>query len=133
MPNPFSKAKDTYDMVKKARALQKELKETEILASSSDETITVVFNGEQRIVDITIDEWPFLEPFVEIEGNSEKAVKEVFEKLGFNYTDALFCTVGKLYEMKYHISPDAINTLEKLVFEMENPFQFLIDLDTGMC
>jgi DNA-binding YbaB/EbfC family protein len=53
--NPFSKAKDTYDMVKKARAIQKELKETEIEASSADGTLTVVFNGEQRMVSIDID------------------------------------------------------------------------------
>ena len=56
MANPFSKAKDTYDLVKKARAIQKELKETEIEASNADDTITVVFNGEQHMVDITIDE-----------------------------------------------------------------------------
>lgn len=59
--NAFSRAKDTYDMVKKARALQKELKETEIEASSADGTITVVFNGEQRMTEITIDE-SWLEP-----------------------------------------------------------------------
>jgi len=56
MANPFSKAKDTYELVKKAKAIQKELKETEIEASSQDGTITVVFNGEQRMVDITIDD-----------------------------------------------------------------------------
>jgi DNA-binding YbaB/EbfC family protein len=56
MANPFSKAKDTYELVKKAKAIQKELKETEIEASSSDGTITVVFNGEQRMVDISIDD-----------------------------------------------------------------------------
>jgi len=54
--NPFSKAKDTYELVKKARAIQKELKETEIEAASSDGSITVVFNGEQRMTDIKIDE-----------------------------------------------------------------------------
>ena len=54
--NPFSKAKDTYELVKKARAIQKELKETEIEASSADGSITVVFNGEQHIVDIKIAE-----------------------------------------------------------------------------
>jgi len=42
-------------------------------------------------LEITIDEWPFLEPFVEIEGDSEESVKNVAEKLGFNYKDALFC------------------------------------------
>ena len=73
-------------------------------------------------VDITIDEWPFLEPFIEVEGHSEEAVKKVSEKIGFNYTDALFCAVGKHYQMKYQISPDEINRLEKLVFDMENPF-----------
>ncbi len=73
-------------------------------------------------VEITIDEWPFLEPFVEVEGHSEEEVKRVSEKIGFNYKDALFCAVGKLYKMKYGIHPDKINTIEKLVFDMENPF-----------
>lgn len=56
MANPFSRAKDTYELVKKAKAIQKELKETEIEATSSDGTLSVVFNGEQRMVDISIDE-----------------------------------------------------------------------------
>lgn len=73
-------------------------------------------------VEITIDEWPFLEPFVEVEGDSEQAVKAVSEKLGFNYTNALFCAVGTLYQMKYGVYPNKLDRLEKLVFEMENPF-----------
>ena len=72
--------------------------------------------------DITIDEWPFLEPFVEIESSSEEVVKDVSKKLNFNYDDSLFCAVGKLYQMKYGIHPDAINGLEKLVFDRDNPF-----------
>jgi len=56
MSNPFSNAKNTYELVKKAKAIQKELKETEIEASSSDGLITVVFNGEQRMIDISIDD-----------------------------------------------------------------------------
>ena len=73
-------------------------------------------------VEITIDEWPFLEPFVEIEGHSEEEVKRVSEKIGFNYSESLFCAVGKLYKMKYGIYPDEINTIEKIVFDMKNPF-----------
>ncbi|MBI4120510.1 MAG: CYTH domain-containing protein [Parcubacteria group bacterium] len=73
-------------------------------------------------VEITIDEWPFLEPFVEVEGKSEKEVKNVSEKIGFDYGRALFCAVGRLYQMKYGTHPDHINTIEKLVFGMENPF-----------
>ncbi len=73
-------------------------------------------------VDITIDEWPFLEPFVEVEGKSEQSVKHVSQQIGFEYSTALFCAVGKLYQMKYGIHPDEINTASKIVFNMENPF-----------
>jgi hypothetical protein len=31
-----------------------------------------------------IDEWPFLEPFIEVEGGSELGVRQVSEKLGFD-------------------------------------------------
>ncbi|MCC2631791.1 MAG: hypothetical protein K0S20_490 [Patescibacteria group bacterium] len=74
MANPFSKGKETYDLIKKARAIQKELKETEIEASSSDGTITVVFNGEQRMIDIQIDE-SWLEP--DKKRDLEKAILNV--------------------------------------------------------
>jgi DNA-binding YbaB/EbfC family protein len=72
--NPFSKAKDTYDLVKKAKALQKELKETEIEASSADGRITVTFNGEQRMTAISIDD-SWLDP--EMKHDLEKAILNV--------------------------------------------------------
>ncbi|HRN69771.1 MAG TPA: CYTH domain-containing protein [Candidatus Woesebacteria bacterium] len=75
-------------------------------------------NGE-----VMIDEWPFLEPFVEIEGASEESVKQISEKLGFKYEDALFCSVAELYEMKYGVSQDIINNQTPLiVFGSQNPF-----------
>ena len=73
-------------------------------------------------VEITIDEWPFLEPFVEIEGNSESAVKKTAEKLGFNYKEALFCATDLLYNKKYGIPFAAINKISKLTFDGPNPF-----------
>lgn len=72
--------------------------------------------------EVTIDEWPFLEPFIEIESSSEDSVKKVAEKLGFNYADGIFGGVGKLYKMKYGIHPDEVNNLPKIVFDMGNPF-----------
>lgn len=51
----------------------------------------------------------FLEPFVEIEGKSEKAVKDVSEKLGFNWHDARFCAIDALYADKYGVSENVIN------------------------
>jgi len=74
-------------------------------------------------IEVTIDEWPFLEPFVEIEGDSEESVKNVAEKLGFDYKNALFCSIDTLYSKKYNLSEDVINNqTPKIVFDMKNPF-----------
>jgi len=52
----FSKARDLYNLQKQARAIQKELKNTEIEAKSNDGWVTVVMNGEQHLTDIQIAE-----------------------------------------------------------------------------
>ncbi|PWB38358.1 MAG: hypothetical protein C3F02_04260 [Parcubacteria group bacterium] len=74
-------------------------------------------------VEITIDEWPFLEPFVEIEGRSEKAIRNVARKLGFDYRQAMFGSVDYQYAAKYKIPLKKINRQTPLiVFKMKNPF-----------
>ena len=74
-------------------------------------------------VEVTIDNWPFLEPFVEIEGVSEAVVQSVAEKLGFDWSQAKFCAVDTLYSEKYGISTDQINNhTPEITFGMENPF-----------
>lgn len=56
MANPFSQARDMIALAKKAKQIQKELKEIEIEAKNSDGTIVVVFNGEQHLKSIKLDE-----------------------------------------------------------------------------
>ena len=74
-------------------------------------------------VEITIDFWPFIEPLIEIEADSEEKVKDTAEKLGMDYSKAIFGPVGKVYEMKYDIHPNFLDGKDaKLVFEGENPF-----------
>ncbi|MDD3777830.1 MAG: CYTH domain-containing protein [Patescibacteria group bacterium] len=74
-------------------------------------------------VEITIDEWPFLEPFVEIEGKSEEEVKAISGKLGFDYSKALFCAVDTLYNRKYGTDIEKINhDMPLITFKMKNPF-----------
>lgn len=51
----FSKAKDLYRLQKQAREIQKELKDTEIEAKSNDGWVTVVFNGEQHLTEVSLD------------------------------------------------------------------------------
>lgn len=74
-------------------------------------------------VDVTIDEWPFLEPFVEVEGKDEAEVRSASEKIGFDYAAALFCSVDTLYARKYGFAEDVFNNHSSLVvFDMDNPF-----------
>lgn len=73
-------------------------------------------------VEITIDEWPFLDLFVEIEGKSEEEVKLVAEKLGFDYSKAIFGATDIVVNMKYGIPLDVINKIPKIIFDMKNPF-----------
>lgn len=74
-------------------------------------------------VEITIDEWPFLEPYIEIEGKSEKDVCNTSKKIGFDYKDALFCSVDTLYSKKYGIPEDIINNhTPEILFNGKNPF-----------
>ena len=70
---------------------------------------------------ITIDSWPFFEPYVEIEDKSEDAVREASVKAGFDWAQALFCGVSKLFQKKYgeHVH---IREMPKLTFDMSNPF-----------
>ena len=39
-------------------------------------------------VEIVLDEWPWLKPYIEIEGPTEASVKELAAKLGFDWNDA---------------------------------------------
>ncbi len=52
----FDKARQLYDLQKKARAIQKELKGTEVEAKAADGRVIVVFNGEQHIQTVEIAE-----------------------------------------------------------------------------
>ncbi len=74
-------------------------------------------------VEVTIDEWPFLEPFVEIEGKSESVVQAAATQLGFEWSTAKFCAVGTLYSEVYGLPEEVINNqTPEILFTMENPF-----------
>jgi adenylate cyclase class 2 len=74
-------------------------------------------------IEITIDEWPFLEPFIEIEGGSEEKVKLFCEKIGFDYSKAIFCSVDTIYNLKYGVPFEVVNQVPQIIFDMENPFK----------
>lgn len=55
MLDKMKQMKQLMDMQKKAKAMQKELRDTEIEAVSSDNKVTAVVNGEMKLVDLKIE------------------------------------------------------------------------------
>lgn len=78
----LDKAKKLWDLQKKARAVQKELKETEVEAKAQNGAITVVFNGEQHILSVEIAE-TMLEPQKkrDLEKGLEQAIAEAISRV----------------------------------------------------
>ena len=73
--------------------------------------------------EVTIDEWPFLEPYVEVEGPDEEIVKAASEKLGFKWEMAIFGAVHILINNKYGVPFDVINNKTPLIkFDGDNPW-----------
>lgn len=52
-------------------------------------------------VEIMIDEWPWLPPYIEVEGGAETEVKDVAASLGFEWSAAVFGDVMAAYRVQY--------------------------------
>lgn len=52
-------------------------------------------------VEIVLDEWPWLDPYIEVEGTNEREVKETAARLGFDWADAVFGSATSAYQMQY--------------------------------
>jgi adenylate cyclase class IV len=77
---------------------------------------------EYQGAEITIDTWPCLEPYSEIEAQSEEQVREIAEKLGLNWEDKIIIATPEIMAKVYGLSINEV--LEKVVhltFE-HNPF-----------
>jgi adenylate cyclase class 2 len=69
-------------------------------------------------VEIVIDEWPWLKPYIEVEGVSEEAVRKVADELGCDWSDAVFGDVMAAFRLEYpHLTVDeTIGNLQEVRF-----------------
>lgn len=74
-------------------------------------------------VEVVLDEWPWVKPFMEIEGPDERSIKTVAKKLGLNWKDAFFGPADTVYAVEYKKMKkhDSIGYVEELIFEGELP------------
>ncbi len=83
---------------------------------------------QYKNVEVVIDEWPWLEPYIEIEGESEQAIKKVAEDLGFDWSTAKFGSTDTAYKAQYPgmKEADSIGDVPEVRFDDPVP-QFLLD------
>lgn len=79
-------------------------------------------------VEIVIDEWPWLKPYIEIEGESTKTVKEMASRLDFTWDDAIFGGTMQAYRAQYpHLKQaDQLSHIERIRFD--DPLPQLLEL-----
>lgn len=78
----LDKAKQLWDLQKKARAIQKELKETLVDAKAANGQVMVTFNGEQHIQAVEIaPEMLVPERKKELEKALEQAISEAISRV----------------------------------------------------
>jgi len=68
-------------------------------------------------VKVTIDTWPGINPFVEIEAETEKAVQDVSRELGFDFKKAVFGSIDLVYEKELGIPATTIIKLPEITFK----------------
>ena len=51
--------------------------------------------------EVVLDEWPWLKPYIEIEGATEEGVRETAKLLGCDWDEAIFGAVTQIYEAEY--------------------------------
>jgi len=68
-------------------------------------------------IEIMIDEWPWISPFIEIEWESEELVRKYSKSLWFDYSEWIFWAVDEVYFHEKWFERDFINNLEEITFE----------------
>ncbi len=71
-------------------------------------------------VEIMLDEWPWISPFIEIEWENESIVRKYTVLLGFDYDEGLFGAVDQLYLRELGIPCRVLNE-DNPIITFDNP------------
>lgn len=112
---------ETEIVVSSFKEMRKLLEEIGLMEYSYQESKreTWDLNG----VEVVLDEWPHLSPYIEIEGKTEAEIKKVAEMLDLQWQDAKFGNVDVAYRVDYPkmTLEETVGSIRKLNFSDELP------------
>ena len=143
--NSFIRIRDEGDRVtltykrREAETLHGQ-KEIEIIVSDFDKTIELfqvagwqytTFQESRRetwVLDdaeVVIDEWPWIDPYIEIEANDEATVRAVAKKLGVSWDTANLGSVDNFYREQFpDMSVRGLIDIKEVRFGTQVPIEF---------
>jgi adenylate cyclase class 2 len=82
---------------------------------------TWALNGAE----VVIDEWPWINPYIEIEAGSEQVVRDTAKLLGFDWKDAAFGSVDIIYNKEFpDMTVRGVIDVAEVRFGTEPPKEF---------
>jgi adenylate cyclase, class 2 len=106
-------------------------KEVQVTVSSFDETITLLqaigltvhsYQETKREswrlgnVEVELDQWPWIKPFVELEGPSEAVLKAAASRLGLDWGAVCHGSVEVAYQAEYDVTEAEIDAWPEITF-----------------
>ncbi|HSE56547.1 MAG TPA: class IV adenylate cyclase [Candidatus Paceibacterota bacterium] len=67
-------------------------------------------------VEITIDTWPWVPPFIELEGPTEEMLKSIAKDLELDWNQAMHGSVETIYQMHYNFTEEEIDHWDSITF-----------------
>lgn len=81
---------------------------------------------QNKEVEIVIDTWPYLQPYIEIEAKNIEIIRRYSKLLGFDLSkNAFFGSVDILYREQYRIPIEEFLKIPKIVFNDRNLLEIL--------
>jgi adenylate cyclase class 2 len=119
------------------------VKEIEVEVSDFDKTVELFSEAGWRYktfqeskretwtcdgTEVVIDEWPWLKPYIEIEGENEAIIKVVAQKLGLDWNNVILGHIDALYERQYDFKNGirGVIDLPEVRFDGPVPAQFAL-------
>lgn len=75
-------------------------------------------------VEIVLDEWPWVKPYIEIEGPSEASIRDVSARLGFAWSQAIYGSVDMVYASQYpgiRLPTEHVSEISEITFGQPLP------------